>query len=144
PLTTTFYWNDESPEKIMFVSYSPEWNFQIENWDYTLNQLDKIDVASPFISWYGDNLVISNNKDKPDDELGNLYLQDIRDNATKNLIVANIMQFAVHDNVLLTIEKNSDEKLLYDFRTLGFQNFFSYNAAREYDELGTFVPYFDT
>ncbi|HDT8384799.1 hypothetical protein P4810_12385 [Listeria monocytogenes] len=144
PLTTTFYWNDESPEKIMFVTYSPEWNFQIENWDYTLDQLDKIDVASPFISWYGDNLVISNNKDKPDDELGNLYLQDIKDSATKNLIVANIMQFAVHDNVLLTIEKNSDEKLLYDFRTLGFQNFFSYNAAREYDELGTFVPYFDT
>ncbi|HAA3752399.1 TPA_asm: hypothetical protein GEO68_00775 [Listeria monocytogenes] len=70
PLTTTFYWNDESPEKIMFVTYSPEWNFQIENWDYTLDQLDKIDVASPFISWYGDNLVISNNKDKPDDELG--------------------------------------------------------------------------
>ncbi|EAG4889933.1 hypothetical protein ARS81_14600, partial [Listeria monocytogenes] len=104
PLTTTFYWNDESPEKIMFVTYSPEWNFQIENWDYTLDQLDKIDVASPFISWYGDNLVISNNKDKPDDELGNLYLQDIRDSATKNLIVANIMQFAVHDNVLLTIE----------------------------------------
>ncbi|EAH3850463.1 hypothetical protein D5010_14475, partial [Listeria monocytogenes] len=58
--------------------------------------------------------------------------------------VANIMQFAVHDNVLLTIEKNSDEKLLYDFRTIGFQNFYSYNAAREYDELGTFVPYFDT
>ncbi|EAA0260233.1 TPA_asm: hypothetical protein GYR50_07680 [Listeria monocytogenes] len=144
PLTTTFYWNDESPEKIMFVTYSPEWNFQIENWDYTLDQLDKIDVASPFISWYGDNLVISNNKDKPDDELGNLYLQDIRDSATKNLIVANIMQFAVHDNVLLTIEKNSDEKLLYDFRTIGFQNFYSYNAAREYDELGTFVPYFDT
>ncbi|EAH2854725.1 hypothetical protein D5L67_15575, partial [Listeria monocytogenes] len=57
---------------------------------------------------------------------------------------ANIMQFAVHDNVLLTIEKNSDEKLLYDFRTIGFQNFYSYNAAREYDELGTFVPYFDT
>ncbi|HAO6222257.1 TPA: hypothetical protein IQB80_001709, partial [Listeria monocytogenes] len=35
-------------------------------------------------------------------------------------------------------------KLLYDFRTIGFQNFYSYNAAREYDELGTFVPYFDT
>ncbi len=27
---------------------------------------------------------------------------------------------------------------------LDFKNFYSYNAAREYDELGTFVPYFDT
>ncbi|HBM3618288.1 TPA: hypothetical protein ACSKNM_002146, partial [Listeria innocua] len=143
PLTTTFYWNDESPEKIMFVTYSPQWNFHIENWDYTTNQVDNVDLVSPFISWYGDNLVISNNKDKPDDELGNLYLQDIRDNATKSLIVANIMQFAVHDNVLLTIEKSSNEKLLYVFRTIGFQNFFSYDSAREYDELGTFIPYFD-
>ncbi|PZG34931.1 hypothetical protein C2D64_04975 [Listeria ivanovii] len=143
PLTTNFYWNNESPEKIMLVIYSPEWDFHVENWDYTLNQVVKVDLVSPFVSWYGDNLIISNNKDKPDDELGNLYLQDIRDNSNKSLIVANIMQFAVHDNVLITIEKSSDEKLLYEFRTIGFQNFYSYYSAREYDELGTFVPYFD-
>ncbi|MBC1484341.1 hypothetical protein HCJ52_06770 [Listeria sp. FSL L7-1485] len=143
PLTTNFYWNNESPEKIMLVVYSPEWDFHVEDWDYTLNQVNKVELTSPFVSWYGDNLIVSNNKDKPDDELGNLYLQDIRDNASKSLIVANIMQFAVHDNVLITIEKASDEKLLYEFRTIGFQNFYSYSSAREYDELGTFIPYFD-
>lgn len=143
PLSTNFYWNDESPEKIMIVTYSPDWNFQIENWDYTLNQVNKVNIDSPFVSWYADNLVVSNNKDKPDDELGNLYLQDIRDNSSKSLIVANIMQFAVHDNVLITMEKYSDKKLLYEFRTVGFQNFYSYSTAREYDELGTFIPYFD-
>ncbi|CAM2361443.1 hypothetical protein LISE100100_02090 [Listeria seeligeri] len=143
PLTTNFYWNEESTEKIMLITYSPDWDFQVDEWEYTLNQVNKVELKSPFVSWYGDNLIISNNKDKPDDELGNLYLQDIRNKANKSLIVANIMQFAVHDNVLITIEKSSDENLLYEFRTIGFQNFYSYNSAREYDELGTFIPYFD-
>ncbi|WP_239254170.1 hypothetical protein [Listeria ilorinensis] len=145
PVTVNFYWNQDTPEKLMLVAYDQDWQYRTYVWNFLTGQDEEIDTLSPFVSWYSDNLYLMRLHSDEKSELSDLYLEDIRDAQNQSLVIANILQFAVNKNLLVTLEKSEDEKeLVYDFRTVGFQTLFKYTQPREYDEMGTFIPYFDT
>lgn len=143
PMSANFYWNPESVNKIMMIVFDQNFAYSAHLIDTETNEFKKIPTTSPFVSWYSDNLYVVNRKDLQN-ELGNLYLEDSIVQEPESLIVANILQFAVSHNVLLTTERSANSKeVTYDFRTIGFQTIYKYQMPREYDELGTFIPYFD-
>ncbi len=143
PLSANFYWNQDSVNKIMMVLFDQNFAYTVNVIDTETSEISKVTTTSQFVSWYSDNLYVVNRKE-PDSELGNLYLEDTREQEPESLIVANILQFAVSHNMLLTTERADDSsKVTYDFRTIGFQTIYKYDMPREYDELGTFIPYFD-
>ncbi|WP_088840703.1 hypothetical protein [Listeria sp. ILCC797] len=143
PLSANFYWNPDSINKIMMVLFDQNFAYTVNVIDTETSEISKVTTTSQFVSWYSDNLYVVNRKE-PGIELGNLYLEDTREQEPESLIVANILQFAVSHNMLLTTERPDDpSKVTYDFRTIGFQTIYKYEMPREYDELGTFIPYFD-
>ncbi|WP_099220966.1 hypothetical protein [Listeria costaricensis] len=145
PVTMNFYWNQDTPEKLMLVAYDQDWQYRTYVWNFLTGQDEEIQTLSPFVAWYSDNLYLMRFHSNEKSELSDLYLEDIRDAQNQSLVIANILQFGVNDNLLVTLEKSEDEKeLVYDFRTVGFQTMFKYTQPREYDDMGTFIPYFDT
>ncbi|MBC6314622.1 hypothetical protein [Listeria grandensis] len=144
PQNIEFSWNQDDQDKMFMTTFDTDWNYQVFQWDISSGSVTKLNTHSPFISWYSDNLFVSNQKATPQQDRGDLFLEDARDKSVKNLIVADIYQFAVSANTLLTTEPSKDEKsMIYNFRTIGFQSYYKYEAPRVYDELGTFFPFYD-
>ncbi|MHC5252436.1 YqgU-like beta propeller domain-containing protein [Listeria kieliensis] len=143
PLAANFYWNPDSPEKLMVIVYEQNFSYSAYVYDFSKNDYKAVSLPSSLISWYGDNLYLANQKNSQS-ELGNLYLQNIHSESEKDLVAANIFEFATNRNLLLTIEEaNSEDKVSYNFRSSGFESLSKYDMPREYDKLGTFIPYFD-
>ncbi|EUJ31765.1 lipoprotein [Listeria floridensis FSL S10-1187] len=143
PLAANFYWNQETPEKIMIVTYEHDFTFQAHAYNFKESTYEPIPISSPFVSWYSDHFYLENRKSNKE-ELGNLYLEDTRSCEEESLILANILQFATNRDLLITMERsNRADAVTYDFHTTGFQTISKYEMPREYDELGTFIPYFD-
>lgn len=143
PLAANFHWNPDSPEKIMVIVYEQNFSYSAYVYDFLKDNYQAVSLPSALVSWYGNNLYLANQK-SDQSELGNLYLQNIHSESEKDLIAANIFEFATNRNLLLTIEEgSSDEEVTYNFRSSGFQSISKYEMPREYDKLGTFIPYFD-
>ncbi|MBC1500102.1 hypothetical protein HB943_05750 [Listeria weihenstephanensis] len=144
PQNIEFAWNHDNPDKMFMTTFDTDWNYQVFQWDIPSGSITKLDATSPFVSWYSDNLFVVNQKASAQNDRGDIFLEDIRDKSVKNLIVANVYQFAVSSNIFLTMEPGETEKsMVYNFRSIGFQSYYKYEAPRVYDELGTFFPFYD-
>ncbi|MBC1557914.1 hypothetical protein HCA55_06370 [Listeria booriae] len=144
PQNIEFGWNQDNQDKMFLTTFDTDWNYQVFQWDILSGALTKLNTDAPFVTWYSDNLFVFNQKTSPKDDKGDLYLEDMRDKQMKSLIAADIYQFVVSANTLLTMEPSDTEKeMTYNFRTIGFQSYYSYDAPRVYDELGTFFPFYD-
>ncbi|WP_159102542.1 hypothetical protein [Listeria cornellensis] len=144
PQNIEFSWNKDDQNKMFLTTFDTDWNYQVFQWDIPSGSIVKLNTGSPFVSWYSDNLFVFNQKLSPQKDRGDLYLEDIRDKTIKSLVVADVYQFAVSANTLLTMEPGKAEKsMIYNFRTVGFQSYYEYEAPRVYDELGTFFPFYD-
>ncbi|MBC1603699.1 hypothetical protein HCJ39_03005 [Listeria rocourtiae] len=144
PQNIEFSWNRDDQDKMFLTTFDTNWNYQVFRWDIPTGNITKLNTSSPFVSWYSDNLFVFNQKSSPQKDRGDLYLEDMRDKAVKSLVVADVYQFAVSTNTLLTMEPSKEDKtMIYNFRTVGFESYYKYKAPRVYDELGTFFPFYD-
>jgi hypothetical protein len=140
-----YSWNSFNSNFLVIASFAEDWSFEVFTVDIEKKQMDKMDVAEPFLQWKAENAVIYQSWNTMDISFtAPLIAQNIFNGETET-IVEESMHFKQFRNNLLSIEIENENDNLFSYKFISengkIQSSFKLPLLSRYSDW--LVPYYD-